>query len=100
ESSASNLSDFGVQETPPKTTFRIFGRTLDGGGDMSRQTALFVGVDTNLYNNLWVTDGTSAGTHELTGIGGVLSLNPSDLTAFDGEVLFSSDGLWVTNGTA
>jgi ELWxxDGT repeat protein len=55
-----------------------------------------------------VTDGTAAGTQELTGIAGVSrqGLNPTDLTVVGNRVFFSGDdssgntGLWVTNGTA
>ena len=58
---------------------------------------------------LWETDGTAAGTHALTGIAGAYGqrfLNPSDLTVYNDEVLFSGldasehYGLWVTDGTA
>ena len=56
---------------------------------------------------LWLTDGTAAGTQELTGIAGTDSsgLAPSDLTVYNGEVLFRGldqsgrPQLWVTNGT-
>jgi ELWxxDGT repeat protein len=60
---------------------------------------------------LWETNGTAAGTHEITGISGAYSagifhgLNP-DLVAFNNEVLFAGldasnqTNLWVTNGTA
>jgi ELWxxDGT repeat protein len=77
--------------------------------------ALFDGLDANGENNLWVTDGTAQGTHEITGISGVRlvdntpaflsGINP-DFTVFNGEVLFSGEdansdiGLWVTDGTA
>jgi ELWxxDGT repeat protein len=69
---------------------------------------LFNGLDTAGNNGLWVTDGTAAGTREITGISGVNTwgLNPQDLTAFGNEVLFNgtdasgNHGLWVTNGTA
>jgi ELWxxDGT repeat protein len=55
-----------------------------------------------------VTNGTAAGTFEFTGISGAnaAGLNPSDMTVFNGEVLFNGTdtadhaGLWVTNGTA
>jgi ELWxxDGT repeat protein len=57
---------------------------------------------------LWVTDGTAASTHELTGISGAnaAGVNPSDLTVFKGKILLNGidaagkNGLWVTNGTA
>jgi ELWxxDGT repeat protein len=72
--------------------------------------ALFNGLDSNFLHELWVTDGTAAGTHELTGITGSASVlsgfDPSDLTVYNGEVLFSGRDdipepqLWVTNGTA
>jgi ELWxxDGT repeat protein len=57
---------------------------------------------------LWTTNGTAAGTQELTDIGGANSagVTPTDLTVFNGKALFNGDntagdlGLWVTNGTA
>jgi hypothetical protein len=65
-------------------------------------------VDTSDQDGLWETDGTAAGTSELTPIGGANppGLEPLDITPFGGEVLLagwdSSEeyGLWVTNGTA
>ena len=54
---------------------------------------LFNGVDADGLNGLWVTDGTAGGTHELVaGAGGASDpsgLNPTDLTVFNGEVLFA-----------
>ena len=58
------------------------------------------------HSNLWVTNGTGAGTSELT-VGGAYSggLDPQDLTVFGNEVLFNgqtraaTQNLWVTNGT-
>jgi ELWxxDGT repeat protein len=71
---------------------------------------LFVGYDSNAVYGLWETNGTAAGTYELTGISGRWTqgqgFHPTDLTVFNGEVLFTGDdasgnyGLWVTNGTA
>jgi ELWxxDGT repeat protein len=77
---------------------------------------LFNGIDSAQLSGLWLTDGTAAGTHELTGINGANAgpstgavppgLDPKDLTVFNNEVLFwgtdAADqmGLWVTNGTA
>src|SRR6516162_9408231 len=63
--------------------------------------------NSNGYGGLWVTNGTTAGTYELTNIGvaDLGGLGPS-LTVFNNEVLFSGNdaagphGLWVTNGTA
>lgn len=56
---------------------------------------------------LWETDGTAAGTQELTGITGAApsGIAPRLLTAFNGEIVFNgSDAshkheLWVTDGT-
>ena len=68
---------------------------------------LFAGRDAAFHEGLWVTDGTAAGTHELTGISGAgVNFGPFDMTVSNGEVLFSADdavgriGLWVTDGTA
>ena len=71
---------------------------------------LFAGRDASGEFGLWETDGTVAGTHELTGIAGAQTtatgLAPSDLTVYNGEVLFRGHdssgklGLWETNGTA
>ena len=56
---------------------------------------------------LWVSNGTAGGTHELTGITGANAsgLAPSDLTVYNGEVLFrgldhsGQASLWTTDGT-
>ena len=70
---------------------------------------LFQGYDINNHSSLWVTDGTAAGTVELsvTGVNSSYSLSPSSLISYNGKVLFqgydnASDypGLWVTDGTA
>jgi ELWxxDGT repeat protein len=69
---------------------------------------LFRGVNTASQAGLWVTDGTAAGTHEVTGISGASSsgVGPESMTVFNGKVLFEGDnirgqlGLWVTDGTA
>jgi ELWxxDGT repeat protein len=78
-------------------------------GDMTlfNGEMLFEGADTSDKSGLWVTNGSAAGTHELTGIFNVGSggLNPQDMTAFGQEVLFNGinasgqSGLWATNGT-
>src|SRR3984957_4470905 len=74
---------------------------------------VFTGYDASDNLSLWVSNGTAAGTHEVTGIAaGFVSPdglpNPTDFTAFNGEVLFAAasggngsqtGGLWVTNGT-
>jgi ELWxxDGT repeat protein len=71
---------------------------------------LFNGVDANGLSGLWVTDGTVGGTHQLfAGAGGAsdpAGLNPTNITVYNGEVLFSGLGasgdmnLWVSDGTA
>ena len=79
---------------------------------------LFVGRDTNFRYNLWTTNGTGAGTKELTGIAGAnasgvlaaasTATNSPDFTVYNGAVLFNGlnnvgagvHGLWTTNGTA
>ncbi|MBR1220424.1 hypothetical protein JQ557_20655 [Bradyrhizobium sp. U87765 SZCCT0131] len=76
-------------------------------------TVLLNGYDSNGYDGLWTTDGTATGTVEVgglknAGIAGVSSssLNPTNLVAFNGKVLFNGTdaaghrGLWVSDGTA
>jgi ELWxxDGT repeat protein len=72
--------------------------------------AVFVGVDASVHTNLWVTDGTAAGTREISTPGawsGGLFVNVSspDFTVLGSKALFagrdtSNDvNLWVTDGT-
>jgi ELWxxDGT repeat protein len=69
---------------------------------------VFEGADSSGQFGLWVTNGTTAGTHELTGINGSYpaGFNLFDLTPYNTKVLFNgtdasgNQGLWVTNGTA
>ncbi len=71
---------------------------------------LFNGADTAGHLGLWTTDGTAGGTKELippVGAGAAATgLNPTDMTVFDGKVLFNGvdanglSGLWATDGTA
>jgi ELWxxDGT repeat protein len=86
----------------------LFANRIPPGMTVFNGEVLFEGFDTNSHLGLWVTDGTAAGTHELTGISGA---NPGGIefgagTVFNSEVLFGgsdasgSPGLWVTNGTA
>jgi ELWxxDGT repeat protein len=72
---------------------------------MLRQTVLFNGTDASGRAGIWETNGTAAGTYELTGVvDGVF--NPADFVAFNGEVLFQGQdtsglyGIWKTDGTA
>jgi len=66
--------------------------------------ALFTGYDSTNNNELWVTDGTVAGTLELTNVAPYL-LNPQNFTFIDGKALFTGidatghSELWVTDGT-
>lgn len=71
-------------------------------------TALFGGLDANGSLNLWMTDGTSAGTSQLTVTAlGANGVNPQALTVLGTKVIFKgtdphSGGfhLWVTDGTS
>jgi ELWxxDGT repeat protein len=74
-----------------------------------KNEVLFNGLDAGDHRGLWVSDGTGAGTHELTGIAGAntsgRAFDPTDFTVFKGKVLFDAVdaagkyGLWVTDGT-
>src|SRR5262245_11094145 len=72
---------------------------------------VFQGLNTAHNLGLWVSDGTVAGTHEITGINGafsagVLNAQNPDLTPFNGEFVFDGNNssgvrsLWVTDLTA
>src|SRR5262249_7433711 len=73
--------------------------------------ALFSGLDAACNLGIWVSNGTAAGTHELTGIIGAntgevfLGASPG-FAVFNGEALFQGkdaagiSGLWATDGTA
>jgi ELWxxDGT repeat protein len=76
---------------------------------------LFVGDDARNNVGLWVTDGTSAGTSEISVagaysnpfLGGVFAFEPPNFVRFGSEVLFEGSdnsgtfrGLWVTDGTS
>jgi hypothetical protein len=86
---------------------------FDGGNDDPQFTVfnsevLFRGTDANGNPGLWETNGTAAGTHELSGITGarMAGLSPFDFTVLNSEVLFYGadssgvQGLWETDGTA
>jgi ELWxxDGT repeat protein len=77
------------------------------------RVVLFAALDKNGDNNLWVTDGTAAGTSEISvaGIGSEGLFGPAPASPYfaalpDGRVLFSGIdatghvNLWVTNGTS
>src|ERR1700722_18590614 len=79
---------------------------------MARHILLFDGNDNGLSASPWVTNGTAAGTYELTGISGafpgagIRQFFPMDLRVFNAQVLFNGEdaagqfGLWLTKGTA
>jgi ELWxxDGT repeat protein len=74
---------------------------------MIRKTVLFGGYDASGAAGLWATNGTAAGTYELTGIGtNSTSTPPVYFAAFNGEVFYRGPdasgayGLWATDGTA
>ncbi len=69
--------------------------------------ALFNGIDAAGNKGLWVTDGTAAGTTELSITGAFTTgINPSDITEFGAGALFSGENgngqfnLWITDGTS
>ncbi|MGH7062597.1 MAG: hypothetical protein ACREET_00815 [Stellaceae bacterium] len=97
---------------PGSSRFGLFGGCSDPGFTPFRGKVMFNGYDGKGFNespqaNLWVTDGTSAGTRELT-VAGALSigLNPTGFAVLGARVLFSGAnardfiGLWTTDGTA
>jgi ELWxxDGT repeat protein len=74
---------------------------------MTAFRVVFMGDDASGNRNLWVTDGTAAGTSELTIAGvGSLGLFPVDLTVLGSQVVFDGEDdhqnhqLWVTDGTS
>src|SRR5436309_7228287 len=73
---------------------------------MTAVRALFAGYDASGHTNLWVTDGTAAGTSRLTAMGAASGLNPSGITVLGTKALFegfdSSNRveLWVSDGTS
>jgi ELWxxDGT repeat protein len=72
---------------------------------------LFEGLDANQTRSLWVTNGTTAGTSELTIAGsdtsfGIFATAPPNFGLLGGEALFSGrdsqglNGLWITDGSS
>ncbi len=73
---------------------------------VSGTKAFFVG-DSGAGQELWVTDGTAAGTVMVKDIElGALGSDPAGLTAYDGGVIFTADDqihgrqVWFSDGTA
>ena len=71
--------------------------------------ALFFGSDQQFHIGLWVTDGTAAGTRELSVPGlssATAGVAPTNFVAYGNKALFNgidsigSDGLWITDGTS
>jgi ELWxxDGT repeat protein/autotransporter passenger strand-loop-strand repeat protein len=78
---------------------------IDKGGS-GNGGAIFVGDDNHGNVNLWVTNGTSKGTSELTVAGAPPGgLSPRDLAPAGNKVVFTgfdshfTDRMWVTDGT-
>jgi ELWxxDGT repeat protein len=72
-----------------------------------RGGAIFTADDGVHGRELWITNGTAAGTHRIRDLRpGTQSANPHDLTAFRGAVYFiastqaKGEALWRTDGTA
>jgi hypothetical protein len=75
---------------------------------MVQNVVLFQGTDANGHPELWELTGTAGAPFELAVAGANASgLSPSNLTVYNGEVLFEgldsttssgSYGLWVTTG--
>jgi ELWxxDGT repeat protein len=89
----------------------IFNVALSSGGEFSPDftvlgsIAVFWGADSSGSLGLWVTDGTSPGTNELTGNFSFSGLATPSFTIFGNEALFLANSgddynLWTTNGTA
>ncbi len=90
---------------PTGTSFRTeFGDTLWLGNGRF----LFVAADPNLGSEIWISDGSTAGTSLLLEIHpGIDHAAPGGFTALgNGQYVFAADGpangleLWVTDGTA
>jgi ELWxxDGT repeat protein len=97
------ISGASVSGVLPQGGFPSYFTVLNG-------EVLFTGVDLSGKYGLWATNGTAAGTHEVTNIAGASTygVNPADMTVFNGEVLFAgspsnpasgNEDLWVTDGT-
>jgi ELWxxDGT repeat protein len=104
---AAGTSELSVNGAGSSGIFSVGFPTAAGPGfTQSGSEVLFAGVDASGKLNLWVTDGTGAGTSELS-VAGAFStgLNPKYLTAFGSEVVFAGTdtsgyfNLWITNGT-
>jgi len=85
----------------------IFTANVSPDFTLYNGVVLFSGFDTAGDYGLWTTNGTAAGTSEIT-VNGAAStgVNPSDMTVFNASVLFNgfdsagNQGLWTTTGAA
>src|SRR5690554_434681 len=65
----------------------------------------FTASDGTNGKELWMSDGTEAGTQMVKDINSTGSSNPNNLTEYNGKLYFSADDgtngveLWVSNGT-
>jgi len=66
---------------------------------MPTNLVLFNGIDAKGFHSLWVTDGTPAGTWEISANS---SLNPFYFATLGNEVLLAdaNENLWITDGTS
>src|SRR5262249_30628298 len=69
--------------------------------------ALFEGQNASGQLGLWITDGTVAGTHEISVAGAdQFGVTPTNMQLFDNRVLFNGldpsghQTLWITDGTS
>jgi ELWxxDGT repeat protein len=74
---------------------------------MTTLQALFVGSDATGHSTLWLTDGTSAGTREVSAAATLSGIvDQTDITVLGSKALFRGQdasnhvNLWVTDGTA
>src|ERR1700681_2887930 len=89
----------------------LFGSPDPGSGLLPGFTVFdssvfFPGTDANGRTDIWQTDRTGPGTHEVVSGSYQYGLSPRDLTVFNSEMLFAGPnasgkrGLWETDGTA
>ncbi len=110
---SSSLGDQALVRLPPDGPPQLLGEVewpADGEQPVSFASAgdrlLFTGQDQEHGTELWVTDGTPAGTHLLSDLQpGLGSSSPDGLTSAGDRVFFSADDgthgreLWESDGT-
>jgi len=92
--------------TAPNTRRVATAVTVFGGITTAGPKAFFSGLTPAQGRELWVSDGTTAGTAALDLAPGLAESNPSSLFAIGSEVLFAANGadgagieLWRSDGT-